>query len=58
MPTFELRTRMMAACPKCGANLPLVLKKNPETGENAMFCSQCGEEVRRSALDERQREED
>ena len=53
MPEYEIQTRMMAVCPACGANAPLVLKKNPETGENALFCQNCGAEIRRSALDER-----
>jgi rRNA maturation endonuclease Nob1 len=58
MPEFELQTRMMAVCPACGANAPLTMKKNNETGETVFFCPSCGGEVRRSPLDERRRAED
>ena len=50
---FIYSTRMLQHCPHCGADVSVVVKHDPSTSATVWFCPRCGEEIRRTALKER-----
>jgi endogenous inhibitor of DNA gyrase (YacG/DUF329 family) len=57
MPRFEIQTRMVRTCPKCGASAPHFKRFDTRTEETVVACPACGQSEERTDQDHAEREE-